>query len=69
MFFFVLMSQLVGSPFMLETRFRSAVPPHMGQSPLPGSERADIVAATPNEPSEINPTARASFLGIIGSCS
>jgi hypothetical protein len=32
------MSQEVGSPFMLETMFRSGVPPHMGQSPLPGSD-------------------------------
>src|ERR1700752_663551 len=39
-FFFVLTSQLVGSPFMLETMFRSGVPPHMGQSPEPGSEAA-----------------------------
>src|SRR5678815_2870933 len=37
-FFLVLTSQLVGSPFMFETMLRSAVPPHMGQSPEPGSE-------------------------------
>src|SRR6185369_1446821 len=37
-FFFVLTSQLDGRPFMLETMLRSGVPPHMGQSPEPGSE-------------------------------
>src|SRR4030095_7842948 len=36
-FFFSLMSQLIGNPFMLETILRSGVPPHMGQSPVPGS--------------------------------
>src|SRR5262245_23607826 len=37
-FFFVLTSQLVGRPFMFEIMLRSAVPPHIGQSPVPGSE-------------------------------
>src|SRR5687767_4488302 len=37
-FFFVLTSQVVGKPFIFEIMFRSAVPPHMGQSPDPGSE-------------------------------
>src|SRR5688572_15548737 len=41
-FFLVLTSQLVGIPFIFEIIFRSAVPPHMGQSPEPGSDaRAD----------------------------
>src|SRR5262245_3842231 len=39
-FFFVFTSQVVGSPFMLETIFRSGVPPHIGQSPEVGSEVA-----------------------------
>src|SRR5688500_16563949 len=43
-FFFALTSQLVGSPFMLETMLRSGVPPHMGQSPDPGSE-AEVLGA------------------------
>src|SRR5262245_8976677 len=42
MFFFVLTSQSSGSPFMFETMLRSGVPPHIGQSPLPGSD-ADIL--------------------------
>src|SRR5688572_14397462 len=37
-FFFVLTSHAVGRPFMLEIMLRSAVPPHIGQSPEPGSE-------------------------------
>src|SRR4029077_20842991 len=37
-FFLVAMSQLAGRPFMFETMFRSGVPPHMGQSPVPGSD-------------------------------
>jgi hypothetical protein len=32
------MSQVVGMPFCLETMLRSGVPPHIGQSPLPGSD-------------------------------
>src|ERR1041385_4568187 len=38
MFFFVLTSQLVGMFFWLETMLRSGEPPHMGQSPVPGSD-------------------------------
>src|SRR5262245_38772410 len=38
MFFFAVTSQLVGIPFMLDTMLRSAVPPHIGQTPEPGSE-------------------------------
>src|ERR1051325_8044805 len=38
MFFFVLTSQLVGMFFWLETMLRSGEPPHMGQSPEPGSD-------------------------------
>src|SRR5215207_9352002 len=37
-FFLVLTSQLVGRPFMFEIMLRSGVPPHIGQSPEPGSE-------------------------------
>ena len=44
-FFFVLTSQLVGSPFMLDTMLRSGVPPHIGQSPLAGSDFATSVPA------------------------
>ena len=50
MFFFVLTSQVVGSPFMLETMLRSGVPPHIGQSPLPGSERAISECADRDRP-------------------
>jgi hypothetical protein len=53
MFFFVLRSQLVGSPFMLDTRLRSGVPPHMGQS-LAGSDRAASVDAIANEPINVS---------------
>lgn len=38
MFFLVLMSHSVGRPFADDTMFRSGVPPHIGQSPLPGSD-------------------------------
>src|ERR1043166_3669425 len=38
MFFFVLTSQLVGIFFWFETMLRSGEPPHMGQSPVPGSD-------------------------------
>src|SRR5215475_13426981 len=38
MFFFVATSQVVGGFFIAETMLRSGVPPHMGQSPVPGSE-------------------------------
>ncbi len=38
MFFFDLTSQSVESPFAFDTMLRSAVPPHIGQSPVPGSE-------------------------------
>src|SRR3989304_3931988 len=44
-FFFVLTSQLVGSPFMLDTMLRSGVPPHIGQSPLAGSDFATRLPA------------------------
>src|SRR5512132_2928302 len=32
------MSHVTGAFFMLDTMLRSGVPPHMGQSPVPGSE-------------------------------
>src|SRR5687768_10643399 len=38
MFFLVLTSQSLGSPFAFDTMFRSGEPPHIGQSPVPGSE-------------------------------
>src|SRR5688572_17969285 len=38
MFFFVFTSQSVGSPFAFDTMLRSGAPPHIGQSPVPGSE-------------------------------
>src|SRR6185503_6390736 len=59
-FFFVLTSQVVGRPFMVETMLRSAVPPHMGQSPEPGSEKANV-----NELASANPliTNRCFFIG------
>src|SRR4051812_31716694 len=47
-FFFVLTSQVVGSPFMVDTMFRSGVPPHIGQSPEPGSETANASEPTTN---------------------
>jgi hypothetical protein len=37
-FFLVFTSQLMGIPFAFETMLRSGVPPHIGQSPVPGSE-------------------------------
>src|ERR1041385_2200516 len=43
-FFFVLTSQLVGSPFIFDVMFRSGGPPHSGQSPVPGSD-ADAAGA------------------------
>src|SRR5688572_24500872 len=48
MFFFVLMSHVVGSPFMPDTMLRSGVPPHIGQLPLPGSERAASARVLPS---------------------
>src|SRR5688500_3308496 len=42
MFFFVLTSHSVGSPFIADTMLRSGVPPHIGQSPVPGSEAASL---------------------------
>src|SRR5688572_3547220 len=53
MFFFVLTSQSVGSPFAFDTIFRSGAPPHIGQSPVPGSDaerRAVAPAATKTKP-------------------
>src|SRR5215203_4609858 len=50
MFFLVLTSHVVGTPFIAETMLRSGVPPHIGHSFPPGSEKADVVkapAATP----------------------
>src|SRR5688500_14789518 len=44
MFLLVAMSKLVGSPFCLETMLRSGVPPHIGQSPVPGSPAANRAA-------------------------
>src|SRR5829696_5374815 len=44
MFFFVLRSQVVGIPFMVDTMLRSAVPPHIGHSLPPGSEKAVAVS-------------------------
>src|SRR5213075_3266152 len=40
MFFFEATSHSVGSPFIDDTMLRSGVPPHIGQSPVPGSEAA-----------------------------
>ena len=45
MFFFVWTSQVVGGFFMLDTMLRSGVPPHMGQSPVPGSDALSASAA------------------------
>src|SRR3954453_12125572 len=45
-FFFVLTSQVVGRPFMVDTMLRSGVPPHIGQSPEPGSETANAMEPT-----------------------
>src|SRR5688572_20842610 len=53
MFFFVFTSQSVGSPFAFDTMLRSGDPPHIGQSPVPGSEaerRAVAPAATKPKP-------------------
>ena len=48
-FFFDLRSQVVGSPFMVDTMLRSGVPPHIGQLPLPGSDGdVKLVCVTPN---------------------
>src|SRR5688500_8625080 len=41
----VLTSQVVGSPFIDETMLRSGVPPHIGQSPVPGSEADSATTA------------------------
>src|SRR5688572_5540203 len=45
MFFCVLMSQSVASPFMFDTMLRSGEPPHIGQSPVPGSDAERRTAA------------------------
>src|SRR5688500_1274609 len=44
-FFFVFTSHVVGSPFMVDIMLRSGVPPHIGQSPLEGSEAKRKVPA------------------------
>src|SRR6478672_11096635 len=49
MFFFVLTSHSIGRPFMFETMLRSGVPPHIGQSPVPGS-LADAAACRRKPP-------------------
>jgi hypothetical protein len=43
MFFFDATSHSVGSPFIDDTMLRSGVPPHIGQSPVPGSDAATRV--------------------------
>src|SRR5262245_63938878 len=45
MCFLVLTSQSPGNPFMFETMFRSGVPPHIGQSPVPGSDASTNTGA------------------------
>src|SRR5688572_11961757 len=45
MFFFDFTSQSVASPFALDTMLRSPLPPHIGQSPVPGSEAERRTAA------------------------
>src|ERR1043165_1682251 len=65
MFFFVFTSQVVGSPFMLETMLRSGVPPHMGQSPVPGSD-ADVAGGREQIPTQRIATIRTNrFLTLI----
>src|SRR5262249_46708412 len=59
-FFFVLMSQVVGKPFMLETMLRSGVPPHIGQSPEPGSDVANV-----NEPAVRRPTTTGMYIFMV----
>ena len=55
MFFFVFTSHSEGTFFMFETWLRSGVPPHIGQSGVPGSEaasRTGALAATTREQDE-----------------
>src|SRR5215210_491366 len=44
MFVFLRTSHVKGRPFMLEVMLRSGVPPHMGQSPVPGSDASTAKA-------------------------
>src|SRR5262245_21067411 len=39
---FLFTSQVVGKPFMFEIILRSGVPPHIGQSFVPGSEASTL---------------------------
>src|SRR5262249_28589210 len=48
------MSQVVGSPFILEIMLRSGVPPHIGQSPPPGSEAETGTGLTQNSAQRTN---------------
>src|SRR5215216_3361447 len=59
-FFFALTSHVVGSPFMLEIMLRSGVPPHIGQSPPPGSDAGSASEAS----ATITQVRNASFLSI-----
>src|SRR3982751_229204 len=59
-FFFVFTSQLIGSPFMFETMLRPGVPPHIGQSPEPGSETVET-----RVPARSTPTITNGYLFII----
>src|ERR1043166_5722148 len=62
MFFFVLTSQLVGMFFWLETMLRSGEPPHMGQSPVPGSD-ADAGGAKQKTAADSKSTAHSKAVG------
>src|SRR5881628_3219879 len=55
------MSQSVGSPFMCDTMLRSGVPPHIGQSPVSGSD-VDSAASVSERTNRIN------FMGLLGVC-
>jgi hypothetical protein len=59
-FFFFATSHVVGNPFIFETMLRSGVPPHIGQSPVPGSDAAPVDAEkridTTQKTNDRNPT-------------
>src|SRR3954453_12728922 len=63
-FFFVLTSHVVGRPFIVDTMLRSGVPPHIGQSPDPGSETAN--ASEPTTKTELAMTNKLFFIGVSG---
>src|SRR5262249_17838710 len=63
MFFFVATSHVVGGFFIAETMLRSGVPPHMGQSPVPGSEAQSRASASASAKAQLRVHFKIFFIG------